>query len=192
MGKAMDAFRWSSVVLSIMLGLGMTHLFSSAVGIFRSRGHRQMDWMPLTWAGCVFVWQLQFWWGIIEIPGMIHVWSLGGFLALVVLTILLYLSASLVLPPAGSDPSVPLSVLFARDGRWALVALSAYNVVAMFVDWMIWDVSPFSLWGGLLALLALLPFVVVLSRRRSIQAAVTLLYVPLSIWAALALSRGFY
>lgn len=188
----MDAFRWTSVVLSIMLGLGITHLLSSAVGIFRSRGQRRMDWIPLVWAACVFIWQLQFWWGIIEIPEMMHSWSLGSFLSLVVLTILLYLSASLVLPPAGSDPSVPLGDLFARDGRWALVALSAYNVMAMFVDWIIWGVPPFSLWGAFLTLLAVLPFVVVLSRRRSVQAAVTLAYLPLSIWAALDLSRSSY
>jgi hypothetical protein len=175
----MDAFRWSSVVLSIMLGLGITHLLSSAVGIFRSRGQRRMDWIPLVWAVCIFLWQLQFWWGIIEIPGMTHSWSLGGFL-------------SLVLPAAGSDVSVPLDLLFARDGRWALVALSAYNVMAMFVDWMIWGVPPFSLWGAFLTLLAVLPLVVVLSRRRNVQAAVTLVYVPLSIWAALVLSRSSY
>jgi hypothetical protein len=110
----------------------------------------------------------------------------------VLLTILLYLSASLVLPMAGMDPSTPLRDLFERDGRWALVALSAYHGAAMLADWLLWGILPISLWGGLLVLLALLPLVVVRSRSRRVRAAVTILYVPLSMLAALVLSRGSY
>ena len=188
----MDAFRWISVVLSLILGLGITHLLSSVIGIFRTRGRRELDWIPLVWAGCVFLWQLQFWWGIIELPGMIVAWSLGSFLTLVLLTLLLYVSASLVLPPANSEETTSLRLLFERDGRWALVALSAYNGVAIFADWLLWGVSPRSSWGAFLILLALLPLLVVVGRSRRVKAAITILYIPLSIWAALELSRGSY
>jgi len=188
----MDAFRWISVVLSIILGLGITRLLSAAVEVFRARDRWEMDWVPLAWAGCIFLSQLQFWWGIIELQGMVPQWSIGLFLLLVSLTIVLFLAASLILPLARSDEKGSLRTSFEHDGRWALVALSAYNGLAILADWLLWDVSPLSSWGAFLVLEALLPLGVVLIRKRRTQAAITLLYVPLSILAALDLSRASY
>ena len=71
----MDSFRWIAVALSMILGLGVTRLLSAFVAVFRSRKHSKLDWIPLAWAGCIFLWQLQFWWAIIELPGLIRVWN---------------------------------------------------------------------------------------------------------------------
>jgi hypothetical protein len=188
----MDSFRWISVVLSIILGLGITHLLSAAVGVFRARDRLQLDWVPLVWAGCVFIWQLQFWWGIIELQGIVPQWFLGSFLILVSLTIFLFLAASLILPPARFDENGSLRDSFEHDGRWALIALTAYNGLAIVADWVLWGVSPLSWWGALLLVLALLPLVGALNRNRRVQAAITIIYLPLSIWAALGLSRAAY
>jgi hypothetical protein len=188
----MDSFRWISVVLSIILGLGITRLLSAAVEVFRARDRWEMDWVPLAWAGCIFLSQLQFWWGIIELQGMVLHWSIGPFLLLVSLTILLFVSASLILPLARSDEKGSLRASFEHDGRWALVALSAYNGLAIEADWLLWNVSPLSSWGAFLVLQTLLPLGVALIQKRRIQAAITLLYVPLSILAALDLSRASY
>jgi|GEM_PF-3674649 len=79
----MDAFKWISVVLSMILGLGVTRLLAATVAVFRSRKRARLDWVPLAWAGCIFLWQLQYWWAIIELPGMIQHWTIGSFLMLV-------------------------------------------------------------------------------------------------------------
>jgi len=50
-GDDMDSFRWVAVVLSIILGLGVTRLLSSAVEVFRSRNQAHLDWVPLAWEG---------------------------------------------------------------------------------------------------------------------------------------------
>jgi hypothetical protein len=188
----MDSFRWIAVVLSIILGLGVTRLLSSVVEVFRSRNQAHLDWIPLVWAGCIFLWQIQFWWGIIELPALIGEWTIGSFLTLVSLTLLLFISAGLVLPPSKLEKNESLRESFERDGRWALVALSVYFVGALFTDWLLWNVSPVSLWGAFLIVLTLLPLLFIWSRSRRVQAAITLVYVPLSIWAALALSRASY
>lgn len=73
----MESFRWIAVVLSMILGLGVARLLSSGVEVFRSRSNGKFDWVPLLWAGCIFLWQLQFWWGIIELPGLIQAWTIG-------------------------------------------------------------------------------------------------------------------
>lgn len=188
----MESFRWIAVVLSMILGLGVARLLSSVVEVFRSRNHAQLDWIPLVWAGCLFLWQLQFWWGIIELPGLIQAWTIGSFLTLVSLTLLLFVSAGLILPSARLEKGESLRVSFERDGRWALVSLSAYFAVALFTDWLLWNVSPISSWGAFLIALILLPLVFNLSRSRRVQEVITVVYIPLSIWAALALSRASY
>ena len=165
----MDAFRWISVVLSMILGLAVTRLLSALVAVFRSRTRAQLDWVPLAWAGCIFLWQLQYWWAIIELPGMINAWTLGSFLLLVSLTLLLFVSAALVLPPSELKEDDTLRASFERDGRWGLVSLSAYFGLALVTDWILWDVSPFSLWGAFLMALMVLPLVCVWSRSRRVS-----------------------
>ena len=144
----MDSFRWIAVALSMILGLGVTRLLSAFVAVFRSRRHSKLDWIPLAWAGCIFLWQLQFWWAIIELPGLIRVWTLGSFLTLVCLTLLLFVSAALVLPSSELAEKDSLAASFDRDGRWSLVSLSAYFVLAVVADWVFWNVSPMSRWGA--------------------------------------------
>lgn len=188
----MDSFRWISVALSIILGLGITRLLSSYVMVFTSRTRSRPDWIPLAWGGCIFVWQLQFWWAIIELPVMIKTWTPGFFLILVCLTLLLFVSASLVLPTTEAAHREGLRASFERDGRWALLSVSAYFVLALVADWVFWKVPPFSLWGAALLALAVLPLAFIASRSRRAQAAITVVYVLLSAWAALMLSPASY
>ena len=94
----MDSFRWIAVALSMILGLGITRLLASFVAVFRSRNRSRLDWIPLAWAFCIFIFHLQFWWAINELPGLVHIWTLSTFLALVGLTLLLFISAALILP----------------------------------------------------------------------------------------------
>lgn len=188
----MDSFRWIAIALSMILGLGVTRLLSGSIAVFRSRTHSKLDWIPLAWAGCIFLWQLQFWWAIIELPGLVKVWTLGYFLTFVGLTLLLFISAALVLPPTELSRDESLSAAFERDGRWSLVSLSAYFVLALVADWCFWHASPISLGGASLAGLIALPLVFLRSKSRRMQEIVTLLYVPLSILVALELSPASY
>lgn len=188
----MESFRWIAVVLSMILGLGVTRLLSSCVELFRARGQTRMDWIPLVWAGSIFLWQLQFWWGVLELPHLMKTWTIGSFLTLVSLTLLLFVSAGLVLPSSKLEKNDSLRAAFERDGRWALVSFSVYFALALFTDWLLWGVSPVSLWGALLVALGILPLVFVFSQSRRLQEVITLLYIPLSIWAALSLSPASY
>jgi len=188
----MDSFRWIAVALSMLLGIGVTRLLAAGVSVFRSRTHARLDWIPLVWAACVFLWQLQFWWAIVELERIVEVWTLGRFLLLVALALSLFVAAALVLPTNELAPGDSLRASFERDGRWALVALSLYFALALLVDWKLWEISPWSLEGALLAALIVLPLVALAARRRRHQALVAIAYLPLSIAAALVLSPGAY
>ena len=188
----MDSFRWIAVALSMILGLGVTRLLAAFVAVFRSRSTVQLDWMPLAWAGCIFLWHLQFWWAIIELSGLVEVWTPVSFLILVSLTLLLYVSAALVLPPPESRAREGLLATFERDGRWSLVSLSAYFAMALLADAYFWKTPIVSRSGFLLLALVVLPLVFLRVRSRRVQVALVLVFIPLSLWAALELSPAAY
>lgn len=163
----MKSFGWIAVPLAMIFGLGITRLLTSGVAVFKTRERAQTDWVPIAWAACTFVLLLQYWWAVIELTALIEIWSLGKFLLLLGLVLFLFVAAALVLPVKGLRKGRSLSESFNRDGRWALCFLSGYFLLAMATNWLIWGVSPISLSGGLLVILALLPlaFLVIPSRR---------------------------
>lgn len=188
----MSSFRWIAVALSMILGLGVTRLLSALVAVFRSRAHSRLDWVPLAWAGCIFIWQLQFWWAIIELSSLVKGWTIGYFLTLVFLTLLLFVSAALVLPSSELKADEDLATSFERDGRWSLLALAAYFLLAAIADWLFWNVSAVSREGGYLMGLILLPLIYLRARSRRLQVAITASFILLSVWAAWSLSPASY
>jgi len=187
-----DSFRWIAVALSMTLGLGITRLLASFVAVFRSRGHSRLDWIPLVWAFCIFIFQLQFWWAIIELPSLVQIWTLGAFLALVGLTLLLFISAALILPDNKLEKNETLQASFQADGRWALISLSAYFGLALLVDWVLWDITPATEGGISLLPLIILPLVFLWCPSRRSQAIVTVAYLLLGLWSSWAMSPAYY
>jgi hypothetical protein len=189
----MNSFRWISVVLSMLLGLGVTRVLSAAVAAFRSRHQARLDWLPFAWAACIFGWQLQFWWGIIELEMLVATWTLPLFLLMVLLVLLLFVAAALVLPFQEMSAGDSLLSTFERDGRWALLALSLYHVGGLFTDWLLWQQSPFTALGVSLVALAALPVLAFAYRdSRRIQVVAVLLYLPIGLWSAIAASPSAY
>jgi hypothetical protein len=188
----MESFQWITVTLSIVLGLGITGLLSAFVAVFRSRGEVRFDWIPLVWAGCIFLWQLQYWWGVIELSALIKTWTIFQFSVLLFLVLLLFIASALILPTSGLKKGESLAVVFEHDGRWALLFLSGYFVVAIVANWYLWGAAPLSpgeLADGVLALLPL-AFLWIPSRRGKVI--VTILNALFSLWAAWLMSPKAY
>ncbi len=189
---SMSAFRAIWVAPSIILGMGVTRLCSDAILLFRSRNNVQFDWMPIVWATCIFVWQIQYLWAIIELTTIVQNWTLFDFLALLSLSLFLFVSAALVLPDKQLHPGSRLEDNFSRDGRWSLIALSAYGFSAMLVDLVLFN-APFMSWGvGLMSVVAVAPLFYLASRNRPLKAVVTAGNLVLTLWTAWALSPKSY
>lgn len=192
-GERVDAFRWVTVTVSMVLGVGVARPLSSGVAVFRARERVVPDWIPGAWATYIFFAQLQLWWAIIELAQLHEPWTLPRFLGLVSLPLLLYVAAALVLPPEiRHDQRSDLREEFGRDGRWALLALSAYNAVAVVMDRVLWDLRLVSWDAALLLVLVILPLACLLAGRRRIQIVITVLYGAAIIAAVLRLSPPAY
>ena len=130
----MDTFRWIAVVVSMILGLGVTRLLSSAVAVFKSRRRAAVDWLPLVWALVIFVQQIDFWWSLEELSILVPKWTFAEFLMLVALVLVLFLAAALILPQAEMERGDTLRGFFDRDGRYALLALAVFSLLAILAN----------------------------------------------------------
>lgn len=175
----MTNFPIVATVLSMVLGLSVTRLLIGLVTIFRIRRTTTADWVPLVWAGILFMMQLQFWWAINQLPSLRPTFSFPEFVFLVLLTMMLFLSAALLLPSRGEDEQLGLREYYEMDGRYALLCLSSYLFLGLIANLLFFN-APFISVGSIADLpMIFIPIIAFYARRR-IYSGITLLYVPLA------------
>jgi len=189
---SISAFRAIWVAPSIILGMGLTRLFSDAITLFRSRHNVQIDWIPLVWAICIFIWQIQYLWAIVELPNFVQKWTLLDFFLLLFLSLSLFVSAALIFPDSQMQTGAKLEDNFLRDGRWSLIALSAWGFAAALVNVTLFDVPLLSKDVGLMVCVAIVPLVYLATRNRVLKALITSSNLLLTLWAAWLLSPKYY
>lgn len=105
----LNAGEYLSVLVSIIIGLGLSHLLGS-VGKLMSRRRRVRMYVPaVATAVLVFVAHVQFWWGSFDFGERIQS-NFFAFLVFLLTPILLYLIAVLVLPELDQDESSEVSL----------------------------------------------------------------------------------
>ena len=122
----MNTGEYLSVLVSIVIGLGLSHLLGS-VGRLLSRRRRVRIYAPAVMSAVtVFLAHVQFWWGSFDFGERIEN-NFFAFLVFLLTPILLYLAAVLVLPELDQDESGEVSLrehyYEARPSFYALVAL---------------------------------------------------------------------
>ena len=186
----MEDFRTISVVLSMVLGLGVTRLLLGGVTVFRIRRNYPIDWLPVSWAVYLFLTQLQYWWAINTLPSLKPAFAFTDFVFLVLLTLMLFLASALLLPSRTEDETVGLRNHFETDGRFGLLALAGFLALAAMTNILFFDAPVLAVWSALDFPLIALPLLVFGTRSRRIQAAATLVYLPLlaiDIWISITL-----
>lgn len=175
--------------VSMVLGLGMARLLLGLVTVFRTRSVSPLDWLPLAWAAVVFVVMLQYWWAINKSPIVLAENNFSIFVYLVVMTLLLFLSAALILPNRAEDEVIGLQLFFERDGRYGLLAYAGFLIIAFTVNVFLYGSSPISLWGVLDIPMIAIPCAVFLTRSRKARVWLTAAYLPLllaDVWVSVA------
>jgi len=188
----MSPFEFVSVALSFVLGLGITRLLSSAVNVFRWRNDIEIHWIPLAWAGAVFLFQIQYWWAIFELNELVEIWTLLHFLTLLSLALFLFVAGALVLPMSKPAETTSLLENFEHNGRWALVFLSGYFLLSVWANWYFWETSPVSYIGALIAALLIGQILFLTIRNLRVRGVLTALFLGLTVWCCLEFSPSSY
>jgi hypothetical protein len=112
-----DAFSYLSVLLSIVLGLGLTQLLTAIGRLIRHRDRVRVHWLPLLWTGLLFLIYVQVWWTMYGLR-LRPDWTFPAFGVVLLQTALLYVMAAVVLPEQVEETGTDLGVHFDRHHRW--------------------------------------------------------------------------
>lgn len=129
----MDAFSYLSVLLSIIIGLGITQILTAIGRIIRHRDRVRADWLPLLWAGVLLVVYVQVWWAMFGLR-YIRVWTFASFIVVLAQTATLYLMAAVVLPEQVDETRIDLYAYYERHHRWFFGFFLATLVISVVKD----------------------------------------------------------
>jgi hypothetical protein len=116
-----SAFEYVMVLVSIVIGLAITHLLTAvAAAIHRLRGHGEpirLEPIYLLWIGYVMIWLISFWWLEFEFQAIETEWSFGLYLFIISYSVFLFVLAA-VLVPEGMERVSDSYVFFMEGRRW--------------------------------------------------------------------------
>ncbi|MCE5234085.1 MAG: hypothetical protein ABFC67_00630 [Mizugakiibacter sp.] len=170
----MSDFEYISVLLSIILGLGITQLLSGIARLVRDGRALAPAWWLMVMVATLLLVHFQVWWASF-VWRYVQAWTFLGYAAFMVLPMLLYLLAYLILPADLMLDGKELVREFIERRRpfYAIVAL--VPLASFFQQWMLgrlqfdFDAAMRLLW----VLLAIPGFV---SRRVAVQATLAMTY----------------
>ncbi|HEY4113914.1 MAG TPA: hypothetical protein VGM17_07610 [Rhizomicrobium sp.] len=126
----MNAFDYLSVLISIVLGLGITQLLTGFAGLVRARKRIRMYWPVPVQIAVVFLIAVVVWWSMFGLRE-VRVWTFGLFLVVLGQAVAAYLMAAFITPDAAGTEHLILRELYFREARWffsSSLALLAFSV----------------------------------------------------------------
>jgi len=114
----MDEFEFLAVFISIVVGLGVTHILFGLARVIHTRSHKQFSKLHFVWTLNVLLILLLNWWVLflwVDYPA----WSFDIYLLLIAWGIALYMLAVILYPPdiAAGDS---YANIFDRNRQWLL------------------------------------------------------------------------
>ena len=126
----MDDFAHLSVLISIVLGLGITNLLMGLARIVQMRGRVKVFWPALVWVLTLLVIHVQTWWTMFGLR-TVEAWTFLGFAITLMQPILLFFLSALVLPDFDRDEALDLRANYFLHVRWFFGILIALPLVSL-------------------------------------------------------------
>lgn len=185
----MGEFEYISVLLSIIIGLGVTQLLAGIARLLRDGRALGPAWWVFVIVATLLLADFQVWWVSFRWRHLPE-WTFFGYMAFLVLPVLLYLLAYLVLPGDLHLDGRELARAFIskRKPFFALIALIA--PASYFQQWMLVGSVRIDLDSGMRMLWIVLAIPGFASRRASVQALVAVAsFALLAIYVTLLFMR---
>ena len=118
----MDAFSYLVVLVSIVVGLALTHLLAGLAGMVRARRRIAVYWPLAAQMALLFLLQVQMWWAFFGLRDVGR-WSFPEFLVVLMQAVLVYLATAILVPEMGYGGHIDLKECYFREARWYFGAL---------------------------------------------------------------------
>ena len=133
-GFPLSDFDYLSVLISIVLGLGITNLLGGLATLVRRRSRIAMYWPLPVWIVTLFLIHVQTWWAMFGLREIQH-WSFEAFLVVLMQPVLLYLMSALILPESmDGETKIDLKETYFRERAWFFAAFLAVLFVSLSKD----------------------------------------------------------
>ncbi len=126
----MSAFDYLSVLISIILGLGITQVLSGFGRLLNVRSRVRWYGPAVAWGVLLLLIHVQTWWAMFQLRTR-PTWTLPVFLFVLLLPILLYLMAALALPDAGGTEPIDMKASYYAHAGWFFGIAMAVIVSSM-------------------------------------------------------------
>jgi hypothetical protein len=173
----MNLFEFLLVIVSLVLGLGITELLGGLTRILR--GELTLGRLHAIWMLIVLQLQIQMAWAFWNLH-LREAWSYPEFLLLLAGPLLLYLSASVLFPATGTDQ--PLDDHLMSRRRPFFVLMSAFMAYSVLFTWLLMG-RDFPLVTTSVRALVLAAFIILAcTTRRSVHLMIALAILALHVW----------
>lgn len=154
----MTPFEYITVLISIILGMGITQLITGVADMIHQWHRVKLYWPHLLWIGLVFFLHLQEWWVTFDLQKHSS-WRLSYFLFVVLYPINLFILARLLFPFGSSESTSDFKIFYFENYRklflWTIL-LSLLSVVENIIDGynILYQIIP----GSILILLSVVSY----------------------------------
>ena len=124
----MSPFEFVSVIISVVIGLGLTHLLTGVVGLVQRMRRVRFYWLHLLWLAVLFISQVFLWWSLWTLQ-QVEGWTFYSFLLFLLLPVLLYVAAALLIPTADEESLLDLRAYFFQVNRPVFGALASFTAL---------------------------------------------------------------
>ncbi|TWI00978.1 hypothetical protein IP90_02600 [Luteimonas cucumeris] len=134
-----DQFQHVMVLISIIIGLAITHLLSGVVdAVDRANDEDEPEIfsaLGALWAVTVFLWMVNFWWFQFRLLSLVDSWTLWRYLFIILYSVALYILA-VILVPRDWNAIRRYPEYFMRNRRWFFVALLLAGIADVADAWL--------------------------------------------------------
>ena len=132
----MDAFSYVSVIMSVVIGLGLSHLLTGTAELVKARQRVSFYWVHLLWIALIFVGHIFLWWTMWNLRLIRH-WNFFSFLSLLLAPVLLYVAAAFLIPKVEPDASIDLRAYFYENSSAFFIINAAFMALMGVENWVL-------------------------------------------------------
>ena len=132
----MDAFGYVSVIISVVIGLGLSHLLTGIAELVKERRRVKFYWVHLVWVGLTFVGHIFLWWTMWNLR-LVRDWNFFSFLLLLLAPVLLYVAAAFLIPRVEPDDPINLREYFYENHAAFFSVNAGFTVLMSAENWLL-------------------------------------------------------
>jgi hypothetical protein len=126
----MSPFEYVSVLISLILGLGITYILTGVAGLIKNWGKLKIFYPYLIWILLVFIMHIHEWWESYSLKS-IESWSLPMLLFTILYPIILFILANLLFPETWSEEKIDLKIFYFHVAPKFFFFISLLSLVAI-------------------------------------------------------------